>query len=549
VRGEFPPDWNRSVITGVKIDGQPPHWTRIERFTREGGDIKGFWEAARFDGLLILALGWLGTGRDEFRVGIERWLGAFCEAHPANAGAQWNCGQETSLRLLHVLTAGDLLERWGGVRASPALVEFTAQHCARVAATLGYAVGQDNNHGTSEAAALFVGGAFLAAQGRADAGAARRWSADGRARLEERVLRLVMPDGSFAQHSTNYHRLLLDTLSLVEHFRRRFQLPGFSSRYRDRCALAAEWLAVMCDPATGGVPNLGANDGARILALHRLPYPDFRPTLHLACSLLGGPSVEVPPTARETARWLAAPAADDEQVAPGADQPAAPVSRAPRLFADGGYATLAAGRAWLLLRLPVYRFRPSQADPLHLDLWSDGENLLRDGGTFSYATDASTYQYFSGVASHNTVQFDDREPMPRISRFLYGAWPRCALLEFDAADARVRAAYVDHARARHERTVRILGSVVVVQDRVAGFAHKAVLRWRLRGQPGDWRRDGQAWTDGTVRIELESSSGFKRLEMATGYESRYYGGREPLAVIEGEVSTAGEIVTRIVGVT
>ena len=30
--------------------------------------------------------------------------------------------------------------------------------------------------------------------------------------------------------------------------------------------------------------------------------------------------------------------------------------------------------------------------------------------------------YFSGIQSHNTVQFDEVNPMPRISRFLWGNW-------------------------------------------------------------------------------------------------------------------------------
>jgi len=37
-----------------------------------------------------------------------------------------------------------------------------------------------------------------------------------------------------------------------------------------------------------------------------------------------------------------------------------------------------------LLRYPRFRFRPSHADVLHVDLWVDAVNVLRDGGTFSY---------------------------------------------------------------------------------------------------------------------------------------------------------------------
>ena len=29
----------------------------------------------------------------------------------------------------------------------------------------------------------------------------------------------------------------------------------------------------------------------------------------------------------------------------------------------------------------------------------------------------------SGVRCHNSIEFDDRDQMPHISRFLYGSWP------------------------------------------------------------------------------------------------------------------------------
>src|SRR3546814_4964922 len=78
---------------------------------------------------------------------------------------------------------------------------------------MSYAVAQANNHATSEAAALFIGGSWLAANGsRAGESLVRR----GRQHLEKQVARLVEEDGSFSQYSLNYHRVLLDTLSIVE---------------------------------------------------------------------------------------------------------------------------------------------------------------------------------------------------------------------------------------------------------------------------------------------------------------------------------------------
>ena len=79
-------------------------------------------------------------------------------------------------------------------------------------------------------------------------------------------------------------------------------------------------------------------------------------------------------------------------------------------------------RSWALLRLPVYRFRPAHADPLHFDLWHKGMNLLRDGGTYAYNASSSDLATFPGIACHNSLQFDALEPMPRLGRFLWGDW-------------------------------------------------------------------------------------------------------------------------------
>ena len=88
------------------------------------------------------------------------------------------------------------------------------------------------------------------------------------------------------------------------------------------------------------------------------------------------------------------------------------------LFVDGGYAVLrTVTSSWAVFRLPNYRFRPAHADPLHFDLWYQGVNLLRDGGSYAYNASPADLAVFPGIASHNTVQFDSAEPMPRIGRF------------------------------------------------------------------------------------------------------------------------------------
>jgi hypothetical protein len=338
--------------------------------------------------------------------------------------------------------------------------------------------------------------------------------------LEKRVARLIMPDGGFSQHSVNYHRLVLDTLCLTEWWRRRSGDERFSETFYERAQAATRWLAAMTDTASGDAPNLGANDGARIGVLHDRPYRDFRPSVQLASVLFFGRRTYSPGSWDQPLEWLQLSAPDDS--------PGRPASM---LFPDGGYARLVSGKSWLVLRLPRYRFRPSHADALHIDLWRDGRNFIRDGGSFSYNSQGRWHEYFSGTASHSTVQFDGRDQMPRLGRFLFGSWLRCEGLEF--SENRVRAGYTDYRGARHVRSVESTDRGFRVNDALSGFTESAVLRWRLA--PGEWSLDRTTVRSQTEPAAIECDGPFRRVEVVEGWESRHYGERTPIPVFELEV--------------
>ena len=155
---------------------------------------------------------WRLSGDSRYRDGLNAWSRSWCQANPVNGGSNWLCGQEASMRLLHALQAWQLSDAPGLLlNPTPERAAFAAAHLQRIGATERYAQAQDNNHWTSEAAALFIGGSWLAATASPHAPAARHWAKSGRRALERSVGRLVLPDGSFAQHSLTYHRLLLDT--------------------------------------------------------------------------------------------------------------------------------------------------------------------------------------------------------------------------------------------------------------------------------------------------------------------------------------------------
>lgn len=530
-----PPDWFKSSHTGNALPGAGRPWWSIPDFDDQVGDIKGIWELSRFDWVLATAQH-AARGEADALIRLNAWLEDWAAQNPPYLGPNWKCGQEASIRVMHLLAANMILDQ----RAQPeeGLVQLVRSHLQRIAPTIRYAMGQDNNHGTSEAAALFMGGSWLESLGLKEG---RSWQLMGRKWLEDRAFKLVQADGSFSQYSLNYHRLMLDSLCLAEIWRRRLELPEFSARFRQKASAAARWLYLMVDPATGDGPNVGANDGARLLPLTDTSYRDYRPSVQLATVVFRGIRAYPKEGSWDLGlRWLGLALPDQVDEKTGSFQ-----------ADDGGFMILRQGAAMAMLRYPRFRFRPSQADALHVDLWVNGQNVLRDAGTYSYNTTVEWMNYFGGVAGHNTVQFDGRDQMPRLSRFLFGRWLRTERLyplEDDGVQVRGGASYRDAHNACHCRRATLSDSAMQVQDDVEGFVRSAVLRWRLL--PGVWRfsaspsKSEQAFEltgPNGLKMRLKSSVPIVRCELTQGWESRYYLQKTPVPVVELEMSTPGSI--------
>ncbi len=527
--GDQPPDFAAHPLHGESWPGADMPWWQLGDFGEH--DIKLVWELSRFPWLVPMAQQ-ARAGDANAHDRLNEWLAAWIADNSPYRGPNWKCGQEASLRVLVLALASAILCQDDA--PSDALMALVRLHLARIAPTIGYALGQDNNHGTSEAAALFVGGSWLA---RCGVPQGKRWAALGRRWLEERALALIAQDGSFSQHSVVYHRLMIDTYAAAEWWRRKLELRPWSSPVVSRLRAAADWLYQMTDPATGDAPNLGANDGARLIMLSDADYRDFRPSVERAMVLFHGKRA-----------YLNAATAGDELVWLGlsADGVAAPPGSAQ--YDVGGYAMLRAGIARALLRYPRFRFRPSQADALHLDIWIGARNVVRDAGTYSYHARPDPVAYFGGTAGHSTIAFDERDQMPRLSRFLFGDWlqtDRLEPLRRKGDGWTFGAGYRDHLGARHFRRVTLLPGQIVIEDEVSGFERDACLRWRL--DPKQWRtlNDGNGVTDGNVTLRVVSDAVDAPGTIEIGRESLYYAEQHNIPVFEVSIARAGRVLTTI----
>ena len=87
-----------------------------------------------------------------------------------------------------------------------------------------------------------------------------------------------------------------------------------------------------------------------------------------------------------------------------------------------GYYCWRSSHSHLFLRCGRFRFRPSQADMLHVDLWWNGTNIAIDPGTYSYNSPKPWNNPFASTAYHNTVSIEGTDQMRKFSRFLWLPW-------------------------------------------------------------------------------------------------------------------------------
>ena len=202
---------------------------------------------------------------------------------------------------------------------------------------------------------MYIGGTFLIYSGYSEG---EKWQKIGLYWLEDRARALIETDGTFSQYSVVYHRVMLDTYSFSETCRKHFEQNAFSHHLYTKLSLATQWMHQMVDLETGDTPNIGANDGTRILALTDTDYRDFRPSLQWAATLFCNASIS-----KNTGSW---------------DQPLfwLGLQRANKILNNkvsetldkGGFHILRKGKSVVYVRYPRFRFRPSQSDALHLSL-------------------------------------------------------------------------------------------------------------------------------------------------------------------------------------
>ncbi len=524
---------NEIVGGQVRLFGGPPvalqltpkaslvHWTDYETGKAKiDGDVKMIWEPARFGWATVLARAYHLSGDEKYAESFWTQLGTFLATNPPHRGPNWISAQEVALRLIALAFAGSLFRKADSSTEprTRALAQAIAQHAERIPPTLMYARSQNNNHLLSEAAGLITAATVLP-----EHPSAKKWLALGCKWFNRALEKQIDDFGEYSQHSTNYHRVMLQLalwvrflqknptslyreetksakpnderegrLRLSHKTSRPSPLRGeiFSITARKNLQRASHWLASMLDSASGGVPNLGANDGAYILPLTICRFADFRPVMQSA--------------ARAFLQYDISPGAWDEMSLWLGNPPIGRSFDAEHYAADN----LRGRESWAYLRTTRFTSRPGHADLLHLDLWWRGLNIARDAGTYTYNADYPWSNPLTSADFHNTVTVDERDQMTRVSRFLYLDWVNAyarTLIETDEKILSKVQAYHNAYRAlgvKHERAVTVFSDDFwAVEDRLLTKKIRA-REFRLHWLLPDWAfKVEERGTDALIHLQ------------------------------------------------
>ncbi|WP_231372788.1 heparinase II/III-family protein [Aureivirga sp. CE67] len=401
-------NWITNPVTGFEYDISK-HWSEIPDLAKEAGDIKFVWEKSRFSFLqTILRYDFhFGKNNAEFIFSqIENWI----DMNPVNQGPNWRCSQEISLRIFNWCFALDFYkndkaltkQRWDKIQNT---IYWSLHHVyhhidfSRIAVR--------NNHAITETLFLTLSELLFPFIPET-----KKWAKVGRKYFEEEIDYQIYDDGTFLQFSMNYHRVVIQLLSLGITISEKYKKP-FSDNVYKKAYKSLNFLYQCLQEENGYLPNYGANDGALFFPLSDRDYRDYRPQLNSLHKIITGNYIY-------KENYLIEDFLDFEL-------DSKKMNNLTKVFGSqsfdvGGYYICRNSENFTFIRCGNHKNKPVQADNLHIDIWKDGENIMRDSGTYKYNTDDLTQSFFKDTLGHNTVMIDEKPQMLRGSRFMWFYW-------------------------------------------------------------------------------------------------------------------------------
>jgi hypothetical protein len=506
-------NWVTNPLNGFNY---PPniHWSKINDYNSESGDIKFVWEKSRFSFLysLIRDEEINGSNHKEF---IFYQISDWIDANPVNQGPNWKCSQEISIRVLNWIFALYYYSNKGLINEDlwQKILNSIFQQISHVKKHINFSrIAVRNNHAITESLTLYIVGLlfpWLDENGE--------WKRKGKIWFEEEVGYQIYSDGTFLQFSMNYHRVVIQLLTkaIVA-----AELNGekFSTIVYDRAYKSVNFLYQCQNIDDGNLPNYGANDGALFFPLNSCKYRDFRPQLNALHFVLTGESLYNNGVWMEDARWLTSNNKFKHKKFKKLTQIQGLIK-----FENGGYYLIREKETLTFLRAGSHKDRPSQADNLHIDIWYKSKNYLMDGGSYKYNDiDKNIVRYFIGTQSHNSVMLNQKDQMLKGDRFVWFNWTQLNNINFSETDEYFKIDATIHAfldldkNCKHRRIiVKVKGNPSwVVEDYI--YSDKPIEMNQIWNTTDDYLKKIHFYSETRNKLVLD-------LKIKEGWYSSEYG--------------------------
>ena len=400
-------DWMENPSTGYRYNINK-HWSEVQDLTKEAGDIKYVWEKARFSFLYDVIRYDYHFEADQSAYAFKE-IEDFITKNPINQGPNYKCSQEISLRVLNWTFA--LYYYKDSSNLTEALFQkimhsiywqihhvYHNIHFSRISVR--------NNHAITETLLLYLSEKLFPFFPNV-----AKWSEKGKKWFEQEIAYQIYEDGTFLQFSMNYHRVVVQLLTWGIQLAK---LNGdtFDKVVYERAQKSLDFLDACIDPVSGELPNYGSNDGALFFKLTNDDYRVYRSQLDDLRAVLNGYIY----FGSKSSLWYGIQPKQKKQAAlPEISE-----------FTKGGYYIIQEGNTKTFIRCGAYKDRPYQSDNLHIDIWIDGKNVLRDNGSYQYNTSKELINYFNGSEGHNTISIDGKDQMQKGDRFIWNYWVKYA---------------------------------------------------------------------------------------------------------------------------
>ncbi|MBN1252712.1 MAG: alginate lyase family protein [Bacteroidales bacterium] len=433
------------------------HWSKIEDFSEKAGDIKFVWEKARFTFIYDLIRYDYHFKSDQSKFVFSE-IESFIDENPINLGPNYKCSQEISLRILNWTFALNYYKNSTNLTDEifQKIINSIYWQLKHVYKNINFSrISVRNNHAITETLMIFLSNMLFPFIYET-----KSWSKKGKKWFEKEIEYQIYEDGTYLQHSHNYHRVVIQLITWAIKLSE-LNNKKLNKKVYEKAKKSVEFLISQQENKTGFLPNYGMNDGALFFPLNSEKFRNYKPQIQALANAL---DFSVYNQTHEDTFWYGLNNSNKKNI----ENNNSIIIK----FSNGGYFGFK-DNALTTTRCATYKDRPAQSDALNIDIWYNGINIIRDPGTYKYNTDKKYIDFYHGTIGHNTLTIGNNSQMQKGGRFIWFYWTKVKSVQIFETDN----SYIFEGEII---AFPIFGSNITHKRKV--IKHKNQLKWEIIDQ-------------------------------------------------------------------